>query len=146
LTPPEATPTITEDPKGMLMADDTETMNEAEAPALEEAPAAAKKQRKPRAKKTTVVATTAASAAGALDGRKKRGRKARASESPAQVEPTAPKLTPTSDQIGGDAATSAGDEMIDLLQLEAENQELRKMLAEKLRAENADLRKKLNFG
>jgi hypothetical protein len=35
--------------------------------------------------------------------------------------------------------------MTDLLQLEAENQKLRKLLAEKLRAENADLRKKLKL-
>jgi len=61
------------------------------------------------------------------------------------VEPAAPKLAPKADQIAGDAAASAGDEMADLLQLEAENQKLRKMLAEKLRAENADLRKKLNL-
>jgi hypothetical protein len=39
-------------------------------------------------------------------------------------------------------ATAAG-EMTDLLQLEEENQKLRKLLADKLRAENADLRKRL---
>ncbi|MBB3979756.1 cell division protein ZapA (FtsZ GTPase activity inhibitor) [Rhizobium azooxidifex] len=33
--------------------------------------------------------------------------------------------------------------MADLLQLEEENRNLRKQLAEKLRAENADLRKRL---
>jgi hypothetical protein len=38
---------------------------------------------------------------------------------------------------------TAADEMTDLLQLEEENQKLRKLLAEKLRAENADLRKRL---
>jgi hypothetical protein len=38
---------------------------------------------------------------------------------------------------------SAGDEMADLLQLEGENQTLRKQLAEKLRSENADLRRRL---
>ena len=41
---------------------------------------------------------------------------------------------------------SAGDEMADLLQLEEENQRLRKLLAENLRSENADLRKKLKLG
>jgi hypothetical protein len=35
--------------------------------------------------------------------------------------------------------------MADLLQLEEENQRLRKLLAEKLRAENADLRKRLKL-
>ncbi|MBD8653840.1 transcriptional regulator [Rhizobium sp. CFBP 13726] len=144
LTLLDATPTIAEEPKEMLMADDTETMNDVEMPAPEEEPIAAKKQRKPRAKKTSVVATTAEGTAG-TDGRKKRGRKPRVSVDPTPVEPAAPKLAPTPDRIADDAATSSRDEMADLLQLEAENQKLRKMLAEKLRAENADLRKKLNL-
>ncbi|WP_430256911.1 transcriptional regulator [Neorhizobium sp. DAR64872/K0K18] len=144
LTPPDATATTAEEPKEMLMADDTETLNDVEMPAPEEEPIAAKKQRKPRAKKTSVVATTAEGTAG-TDGRKKRGRKPRVSVDPTPVEPAAPKLAPTPDRIADDAATSSRDEMADLLQLEAENQKLRKMLAEKLRAENADLRKKLNL-
>lgn len=37
------------------------------------------------------------------------------------------------------------DQMADLLQLEDENQRLRSLLAEKLRAENADLRKRLKL-
>ncbi|TNM59875.1 transcriptional regulator [Aliirhizobium smilacinae] len=41
------------------------------------------------------------------------------------------------------APVTASDEMADLLQLEEENQKLRKQLAEKLRTENADLRKRL---
>jgi hypothetical protein len=145
LTPPEATSKTAEEPKGMIMAEDTDTMNDAGAPSLEEAPVVAKKQRKPRAKKTAVVATTAESATANTDGRKKRGRKPRLSEDPAPVEPTAPKPALNAEQTADDAATSGGDEMADLLQLEAENQKLRKMLAEKLRAENADLRKKLNL-
>ena len=39
----------------------------------------------------------------------------------------------------------AGDELADLGQLEEENQRLRKLLAEKLRAENAELRKRLGL-
>jgi hypothetical protein len=139
LTPPDATPTIAEEPKGMIMADDTDTINDVEAPAQEDAPVAAKKQRKPRA-------TTAESAAAGTDGPKKRGRKPGVNKATAPAEPTQPKLASTPEQIGSDAATAAGDEMADLLQLEAENQKLRNMLAEKLRAENADLRKKLNLG
>jgi len=38
------------------------------------------------------------------------------------------------------------DDLAGLLQLEEENQRLRKLLAEKLRAENAELRKRLNLG
>lgn len=41
--------------------------------------------------------------------------------------------------------TAAGEEMEDLLQLEQENQRLRKLLAGKLREENADLRKRLGL-
>ncbi|AEH81289.1 transposase [Sinorhizobium meliloti] len=40
---------------------------------------------------------------------------------------------------------SAGDELADLVELEAENQKLRKRLAEKLRGENAELRKRLGL-
>ncbi|WP_026622804.1 putative transposase (plasmid) [Ensifer sp. WSM1721] len=39
----------------------------------------------------------------------------------------------------------AGDDLADLVQLEEENQRLRKLLAEKLRAENAELRKRLGL-
>jgi hypothetical protein len=148
LTPPVATPTSAEETQGMFMADDTDTIDDAEAPALEEAPVAQKKQRKPRAKKTSLGAgtdTVAETASGGIDGRKKRGRKAGVSEGPAAAKRRAPKVTPEVDQIADEVVPSAGDEMTDLLQLEAENQKLRKLLAEKLRAENADLRKKLNL-
>ncbi|WP_331375622.1 transposase [Sinorhizobium chiapasense] len=39
----------------------------------------------------------------------------------------------------------AGDELADLVQLEEENQRLRTLLADKLRAENAELRKRLGL-
>lgn len=44
-----------------------------------------------------------------------------------------------------DVSLVAGEEMEDLLQLEQENHRLRKLLAEKLRTENADLRKRLGL-
>lgn len=40
---------------------------------------------------------------------------------------------------------SAGDEFAELVQLEEENQRLRKQLAEKLRTENTELRKRLGL-
>jgi len=43
------------------------------------------------------------------------------------------------------SAPAGTDEFTDILQLEAENKRLRESLAEKLRAENADLRKKLGI-
>jgi hypothetical protein len=148
LTPPLAMPTSVEETQGMFMAEDTDTINDAEAPALEEAPVAQKKQRKPRAKKTSLgpgTDTVAETASSGIDGRKKRGHKASVSEGPAAAKRRALKVTLEVDQIADEVAPSAGDEMADLLQLEGENQRLRKLLAEKLRAENADLRKKLSL-
>jgi putative transposase len=46
---------------------------------------------------------------------------------------------------GGDKPVSVGNGLADLVQLEEENQRLRKILAEKLRAENAELRKRLGL-
>ncbi len=43
----------------------------------------------------------------------------------------------------GETAAPASDGFVDLLKLEEENQKLRKALSDKLRAENAELRKKL---
>ncbi|WP_018240278.1 transposase [Ensifer sp. BR816] len=40
---------------------------------------------------------------------------------------------------------TGGDELADFVRLDEENQRLRKLLAEKLRAENADLRKRLGL-
>lgn len=43
------------------------------------------------------------------------------------------------------ASASVDDELAEFIQLEEENRRLRKLLAEKLRAENADLRKRLGM-
>ncbi|APG86398.1 transcriptional regulator SyrB (plasmid) [Sinorhizobium americanum CCGM7] len=55
------------------------------------------------------------------------------------AKPAEPKGTKSTKPI------PAGDELADLVQLEEENQRLRKQLAEKLRAENAELRKRLGL-
>lgn len=52
---------------------------------------------------------------------------------------------PTEKAALASAPVSAADEMVDLLQLEEENKRLRQTLAEKLRAENVDLRKRLGL-
>jgi hypothetical protein len=148
-TPSLATRTSAAETRETSVAKEADTSKGAEAPAFEEAPDAGKKQRKPRAKKTSPVtaATMPAveTAMGGTDGWKKQGHKADVSEGPVAVRQRAPKLTPKTDQIAEEVASSAGDEMADLLQLEAENRKLRKLLGEKLRAENADLRKKLKL-
>jgi hypothetical protein len=58
--------------------------------------------------------------------------------------PAAPKAAPALKPVTKPAPASS-DDFADLLALEVENQKLRKSLAEKLRAENADLRKKLGL-
>ena len=80
-----------------------------------------------------------------VGGRKKHGRGANAIGGNTLAKRTPVKRAPVYAQTAPDAATSAGDEMADLLQLEEENHKLRKLLTEKLRSENADLRKKLKL-
>jgi hypothetical protein len=151
------TTTVTEE---TIMADEIDRVTTTDAPAVAETPVAPKKQRQPRAKKGSPqtasvndAAELSVPSAGAPE-KPKRGRKAKSIEvagtakrapvkrapkalAAAVVASTAPAL-PTS-------AAEASFEMADLLQLEEENQRLRKLLAEKLRAENADLRKRLKL-
>lgn len=114
---------------------------------------AAKKQRAPRVKKAAVeakVKSAPAKTAEVSDGRKKRAAKAVEATPAAAVEPVAAKRRRNVAAKKQPAAVvkapaSASDEMADLLQLEEENKRLRKTLADKLRTENADLRKKLGL-
>lgn len=141
------------------MADESDAGSIAEAVETD-APAktpAEKKQRAPRRQKAAVEATTVASTVEAVrspKGRRKRGEQA------GEAKPTpvakqrktrgpnkAATKTRTAKQTGQAAGTSAPaiDEIADLIQLEEENKRLRKTLADKLRAENADLRKRLGL-
>nr|WP_246765139.1 hypothetical protein [Ensifer sp. PDNC004] len=113
------------------------------------------KKRGPRAKKVALDATTAeASIAPAA----KRGRKrkeapveAKAANQAAPTVKTRAKAAIKGSGKGPASKPSAGstgavlDEIADLLQLEEENARLRKALADKLRAENADLKKRLGL-
>lgn len=115
-----------------------------------------KKQRKPRTKKT--VAETAAAevsgepstASGAVVV--KRGRQTRARKTDlkpvgaSSVRKNTRKVAVKPAELVAGSEVVAIDGLVDLLQLEQENQRLRKLLAEKLRGENADLRKKLGLG
>ncbi len=91
--------------------------------------AAVKKTRGPAKKAAAASAPVAPEPAGETPARAKKtlAAKTPAKRTPRQVE-TAPVYT---------------DGFADLLKLEEENQNLRKALSDKLRAENADLRKKL---
>jgi hypothetical protein len=159
LTPATGQHTTSSVTEETIMADEIDTIPTTDAPAVAETPIA-KKQRQPRAKKASLLtasvddAVEPAGTSADVPEKQKRGRKAKSIEGTgtakrepvkraskaipaAPVAPTAPALTT--------AAAEASDEMADLLQLEEENQRLRKLLAEKLRSENADLRKRLKL-
>lgn len=89
----------------------------------------------PAVKKTRAKRGSKNTAAEVKPSARRGGRKAKAAVG-STVEPATQAVSPI---------TAAVDEMEDLLQLEQENQRLRKQLAEKLRAENADLRKRLGL-
>ena len=110
--------------------------------------AAPVKQRKPRTKKADADQSQRAAVSGrtdATEGWGKRGRKAGT---------IVAARTPRSKLIKSESKTSVAsptapvdaiDDMAELLRLEDENRSLRRQLSEKLRAENADLRKRLNL-
>ncbi|NEJ25200.1 hypothetical protein GR247_34450 [Rhizobium leguminosarum] len=100
---------------------------------------AVKKTRAPRQK--TGVAAPAESVKAASG----RGRRAKAVVAKPEVatKATRAKRTPKALQPQT-APVAALDEIEDLIKLEEQNQRLRKLLAEKLRNENADLRKRLD--
>jgi hypothetical protein len=135
------------------MADENETsptINGAKTPATAPEP---KKQRAPRQKKAAEAAAPVPPAATVKSPRKKRGAPPVEATLAADGKPVVseskpgkgrkgvarPKATKTAATVVG----SALDEMADLIALETENKRLRQALSEKLRAENADLRKKL---
>ncbi|QEE43227.1 transcriptional regulator (plasmid) [Rhizobium sp. WL3] len=129
------------------MAEENDTMTDTNAAAIVETPIAEKKQRKPRAKKAAPDAAAVEAVsdkATETPEKQKRGRKPKSTAKATTARAPRVKLAPKVVQAVP-AASTAIDEMADLLQLEGENQRLRKLLAEKLRAENADLRKKLNL-
>lgn len=147
LTPPSSQHSTEAVKEETDMADENNTMTTAEAAAVVETPIVEKKQRKPRAKKTAADATAVEAVSDKATGtpaKQKRGRKPKSTASATTAR--APRVVRDPKVVKAvPVASTASDEMADLLQLEQENQRLRKLLAEKLRAENADLRKRLNL-
>lgn len=155
---------LAEDPQKMTtsslaleeqMADDTSMTEQASTEpeiALPKAPEP--KKRGPRAKKVapeTAASDVSVEAPPLAKTRAKRGTKnALAEVKPSNRRPGR-KAKAAVEKVVGSATkvaspiTGAGEEMEDLLQLEQENQRLRKLLAQKLREENAGLRKRLGF-
>lgn len=136
------------------MTDEIDTVTTTDAPAVVETPIAPKKQRKPRAKRgapeAVSVDAAAESAIASTDaaGKQKRGRKVKPFDNAGSAKRAPVKRAPKAAQTAPAVPTAveaASDEMADILQLEEENQRLRRLLAEKLRAENVDLRKRLKL-
>lgn len=142
------------------MADENDTFTTPDAPAVVETPIEPKKQRQPRAETASPQAASVDDAANptvtsaSAPEKQKRGRKSKSIETasiakraPVKRAPKAVRSIPAVPTAPALPITGAGasDEMADLLQLEEENQRLRKLLAEKLRAENTDLRKRLKL-
>jgi len=134
-----------------IKPDDSAVVAEATTPAEVAAP----KKRGPRAKK---VASDVTSEEASAAPKVKRGRKPK--EKPADLKVAEPSSAVSKTRAKGvakatgkrsastssaEAPVSALDEIADLLQLEEENARLRKALSEKLRTENADLRKRLGL-
>jgi hypothetical protein len=140
-------------PQDKRMAEETSPVVNAESSGIETStPIAEPKKRRGRQPKTVAptLATGEAKPSVADDTKAtkaKVGKQARAVKSTsgadAKVAAKRPRKTraPKQETVAVNATTA--DEMTDLLQLEDENQKLRKLLAEKLRTENADLRKRL---
>jgi hypothetical protein len=115
-----------------------------------------KKRRAPRRSKAEIEAAASASKSSATVKspaiRKKRATSAQAAPAVVETPDTGKNTTKGRGKNTGNdktatpvvtATVGAADEMADLIQLETENKRLRLALAEKLRAENADLRKRL---
>ncbi|MFP3547164.1 hypothetical protein SB748_27475 [Rhizobium sp. SIMBA_035] len=135
-----------------LMADETtiETTATTEAPAIA---AAEKKTRKPRTPKAATEASTVDATSAPVEKPAKKTRAKRGSK----TAPVKPEKTVAAPKVGAtraprvkaaasapvSTAVDAINDIADLIKLEEENMQLRKQLSEKLRAENADLRKRL---
>ena len=117
-----------------------------------------KKTRAPRKPKTAAKAVADTSVSAPLNKTRGPGKKTAAPSAPvtpaavatkASVPPKKPKVSkaqpskPARQRV--EAVPAETDGFADLLKLEQENQKLRKALSDKLRAENADLRKKLGL-
>ncbi|MDP9810878.1 putative transposase [Rhizobium tibeticum] len=125
-------------------------------------PASSKKQRAPRRQKTAVVPVQSSKATSAKTPTVKPGKRGEQDRA-GKLKSIATKVTEGASTLNS-TIKSAGrkkaakhieqtakssvlaiDEMADLVQLEEENQRLRRTLAEKLRKENSELRKRLGL-
>lgn len=135
------------------MADETNLTETAaaEATAVVETEPTVKKRRGPHRAKTGTDAAVGETSGKVVKERKKRVPKAAkvadaVSDGPAAVAgKRRRRMAKPAEPIVETAPASASDEIAELMKLEEENKRLRQALAEKLRAENADLRKRLGL-
>lgn len=152
LMPSIGHPTMATTSREPIMADENNTKPDDRVPAT--IVAAIEKQRKPRAKKPnpeTSAAEVVIVPAAILEtppgrpGKQTRRGKFEAVENASRTKSGPVKRPLKTEQPAAAAPTAIIGEIADLVQLEEENQKLRKLLAEKLRAENADLRRRLDL-
>ncbi|MCF6371037.1 transcriptional regulator [Rhizobium halophilum] len=121
------------------------TADSATAPAVA-APETGPKARKPRGRKSATQIASSDATNNETAEKPKRGRKPKAAgTSAAGSRQPRGRRAAVAPQPATSEPTSTTDDFSDLLQLEEENRALRKQLAEKLRAENAELKKRLNL-
>ncbi|MFN7024914.1 MAG: transcriptional regulator [Pseudorhizobium sp.] len=138
-------PTTVPDLQEDTMADEEHTGLAADVPTVAE-PEADKKVRKPRATKPVTETSAVDVSTEPAAGKPKRGRKPKAGNTAGDTKRSPTKRAPKAEPVALAAQGEAIDEMADLLQLEEENKTLRRQLAEKLRAENEDLKRRLSLG
>jgi len=129
------------------MADekDTGATSAISAPVSAEAPVV-KKQRAPRRSKAEIEAALTTSTTTVKSPKVRAKRATQVEAAPVVVEKPAAKVakkTVSQAKAPTKSPVRVADGIADLIQLEEENKQLRKALAEKLRTENADLRKRL---
>ncbi len=127
------------------MADEIDVTTAKSVETTETAPAVKKtrKPRRPRASAEATVGEVVAAEAPAKKTRAKRTQKAAVVNAPKGVRKYAAKSVSTAEANSVATAVAAIDDIADLIKLEEENKSLRMQLSDKLRAENAELRKKL---
>ncbi|WP_244426434.1 transcriptional regulator [Rhizobium sp. PDO1-076] len=152
LTPAMPQPKNSSATEEIPMLDENETVTETNTPtSAEVVPPASVKQRKPRTKKVAAqvdpsqVAGAASDIIDATAGKPRRGRKAKTIPAASLAKSKPLNHVRKTTDAAPTTPVDAIDDMAELLRLEDENRSLRKQLSEKLRAENADLRKRLNL-
>lgn len=121
------------------MADETMTETAATTEAPTVAPAE-KKTRKPRATKAVAETSSEIAHLSAEQPVKKARAKRGSKTAPVKAETAAAEVKKVAART---PRAMAVDDIADLIKLEEENKQLRKELSDKLRSENADLRKRL---